>query len=235
MVTPGPPYGDGPKLSGDAAVRLQNLIKQIRHILPFDFYCVVGQPPSAARAVESITFYADNLPDAFRQTYLASRWFESDPVFLAACTALRALRTPEIRTAADSDAVRRTFAEMAETLGPVVAAVALRLRGRLVGVVALWRGGSEFSDDELEFLELVAPALLLTATGQSEVLSGELTARERECLSWTSVGKTAWEIGSILGISEHTAVAHLNSAVRKLDATSRAHAVAEALRRGLID
>ena len=94
----------------------------------------------------------------------------------------------------------------------------------------------EFTDAEVEYLELVAPALHLAALDlPATAPANGLTARERECLAWTSVGKTAWEIGSILGISEHTAVAHLNAAVRKLGAASRAHAVAEALRRGLIE
>jgi LuxR family quorum sensing-dependent transcriptional regulator len=52
---------------------------------------------------------------------------------------------------------------------------------------------------------------------------------------WASLGKTAGEIGHQLGISEITVVAHLNAAIRKLDAVSSCHAVAEALRRGILD
>lgn len=62
----------------------------------------------------------------------------------------------------------------------------------------------------------------------------ELTPRERECLAWTSEGKTAWELGRIFGISEQTAVRHLNDATHKLDCVSKHSAVAKASRRGLI-
>jgi DNA-binding CsgD family transcriptional regulator len=61
-----------------------------------------------------------------------------------------------------------------------------------------------------------------------------LTPRELECLSWTMEGKTAWEVGTILGISERTAVLHVNNAMHKLGATNKHHAVLKALRLGLI-
>lgn len=61
-----------------------------------------------------------------------------------------------------------------------------------------------------------------------------LTRRELECLGWSARGKTAWEIGAILGISESAAKKHLISSSRKLDARTGSHAVAIALSRGLI-
>ncbi len=62
----------------------------------------------------------------------------------------------------------------------------------------------------------------------------ELTPRERECLNWAAHGKSEWEISQILGISEHTSEKHLLNAKTKLGAANRVHAVAEAIRRGLI-
>ncbi|MEM5495009.1 helix-turn-helix transcriptional regulator [Hoeflea sp. AS16] len=62
-----------------------------------------------------------------------------------------------------------------------------------------------------------------------------LTERERECLVWTSVGKTSIEIAQILGLSEHTVNHYLNNAARKFDAVNRTQAVAHGLRFGFID
>lgn len=62
----------------------------------------------------------------------------------------------------------------------------------------------------------------------------QLTPRELECLRWTMDGKTAWEVGQLLGISERTAVLHLNNAMHKLDCTNKHQAVLKALRLGLI-
>jgi LuxR family quorum sensing-dependent transcriptional regulator len=63
---------------------------------------------------------------------------------------------------------------------------------------------------------------------------GVLTEREREVLSWTAAGKTAWDTGGILNIAEDTVNKHVASAMRKLNVCSRAQAVAESIRRGEI-
>jgi len=61
-----------------------------------------------------------------------------------------------------------------------------------------------------------------------------LTPRELEALRWTMEGKTAWEVGAILGISERTAVLHVNNAMHKLGCSNKHQAVLKALRLGLI-
>lgn len=61
-----------------------------------------------------------------------------------------------------------------------------------------------------------------------------LTPREIECLKWAAEGKSEWEIGTILSISEHTADKHLANAHRKLGAANRAQAIANAIRLRLI-
>lgn len=44
----------------------------------------------------------------------------------------------------------------------------------------------------------------------------KLSPRELECLEWAAQGKTAWEIGRILGISRHTVVSYLDTVKEKL-------------------
>ncbi|GAB3625780.1 Transcriptional activator protein LasR [Pandoraea terrae] len=61
-----------------------------------------------------------------------------------------------------------------------------------------------------------------------------LTKRERECLGWVAAGKTSWEIGRILMISEHGVIHHLRNIMRKLNVTSRHRAVHVASAYGLI-
>ncbi|MFE0013743.1 LuxR family transcriptional regulator [Mesorhizobium sp. NPDC059054] len=43
-----------------------------------------------------------------------------------------------------------------------------------------------------------------------------LSPREIECLQWAARGKSAWDIGRILGISQRTAAFHLDNARKKL-------------------
>lgn len=53
-----------------------------------------------------------------------------------------------------------------------------------------------------------------------------LTSREQDAMRFVAEGKTDWEIGVILGVSEATARFHVDNARRKLGAVNRAHAVA---------
>ncbi len=67
-----------------------------------------------------------------------------------------------------------------------------------------------------------------------EPVAIRLTPRESECLRWCADGKSSWEIGMIIGISEHGVSFHLKNAMSKLQVTSRVAAVVKAIRLGLI-
>ncbi len=58
--------------------------------------------------------------------------------------------------------------------------------------------------------------------------------RETDCLHWAAQGKTNWEIGQILKISENTVRYHLKKVFVKLGANSRSSAVSIALHNGVI-
>jgi LuxR family quorum sensing-dependent transcriptional regulator len=62
----------------------------------------------------------------------------------------------------------------------------------------------------------------------------KLSGREVDCLRWTAAGKTAADIGDITGISARTVEHHIQRAAAKLNAVSKAQAVAEAIRRRII-
>lgn len=57
-----------------------------------------------------------------------------------------------------------------------------------------------------------------------------LSRREREILELVSKGMSTDEVAENLGLSAHTVRTHVKNAMRKLEATTRAHAVAIALR-----
>ena len=62
-----------------------------------------------------------------------------------------------------------------------------------------------------------------------------LTSKERETLQWAAAGKSRWETGVLMRISEHGADKHLRSVRVKLGTSTTSFAVAEALRRKIID
>jgi DNA-binding CsgD family transcriptional regulator len=99
--------------------------------------------------------------------------------------------------------------------------------------------------DPAELTRLVADLQLFAVHAQEAALrilvpapveagAPSLTPRELESLRWTMEGKTAWEVGALLGISERTAVLHVNNAMHKLGCVNKHQAVLKALRLGLI-
>src|SRR5690606_33068394 len=58
--------------------------------------------------------------------------------------------------------------------------------------------------------------------------------RELTCLRWAAIGKTSWEMGAILGLTERTVNFHIHNACRKLGVHGRQAAITVALSAGLL-
>lgn len=71
----------------------------------------------------------------------------------------------------------------------------------------------------------------LVFTGKS---SKKITGRESEILQWVHMGKTNWEISSILAISPLTVKNHVQNILRKLDVQNRGQAAVKASKLGLV-
>jgi NarL family two-component system response regulator YdfI len=70
--------------------------------------------------------------------------------------------------------------------------------------------------------------------GEAAARGPALSEREKEVLAGVARGERSKEIAARLGISERTVKAHLDSIFNKLGVDSRAAAVSEALKRGLL-
>jgi LuxR family quorum-sensing system transcriptional regulator CciR len=66
-------------------------------------------------------------------------------------------------------------------------------------------------------------------------MRNELSPREKQCLSWTARGKSSWDTGKILCITENTVKFHLKNAMKKLNTSSRTVAAIRAVQLRLID
>jgi DNA-binding CsgD family transcriptional regulator len=86
----------------------------------------------------------------------------------------------------------------------------------------------------LQLFAVCARESMTSAMTPVEDLPVALAPRELECLRWTMEGKTAWEVGAIVGLAELTVVSYLRNAMRKLGCVSKHQAVVRALRLGLI-
>lgn len=207
-------------------------------------------------------FYLTTAREDFVAGYAAERLYEIDPVARAAklsnvafswSEAVEGLRTGTLAPAM-SDAVSRVmgfasdhgyrdgltipFHGVSRTGSPVSALTTL-----------FWTGTAEEFARTVERVRFPLSMFMFYCNDRIVQLRGvestppsappsagppRLTGRERDCLSWSARGKTAAEIGLILGISENTANFHFKNCMRKLSVHSRSHAVARALALQLI-
>ncbi len=106
------------------------------------------------------------------------------------------------------------------------------------GAVAFYGAGIALDADALCETHAGCFALFAEVAAQRPAGGAQLPSiskREIECLRLTANGFTSEEIAAELGLSVHTANQYLTSSAHKLNAVSRIHAVAKALRAGLID
>lgn len=76
----------------------------------------------------------------------------------------------------------------------------------------------------------------LGAIDEVEGLGGRtLAPREVDCLHWSMMGKTAWETGQILEISERTVTQYIQSAMRKMEVETKIEAVCKAIKLGILN
>ncbi len=105
------------------------------------------------------------------------------------------------------------------------------------GIVVFWGkrlavAGEAMLDAHGRCFALFEAVSLMRIEGEG---GAPMSKRELECLELTAEGLTSAEIAKALGMASNTVDQHLASAMVKLNAVSRVHAVAKAIRFGLID
>ena len=83
--------------------------------------------------------------------------------------------------------------------------------------------------------EVQADLVAAMRRGDHDVPANALTPRELEVLGLIAAGKSAPEIARVLTVSTSTVKTHIRNVFEKLDVNDRAAAVAEGMRRGLLD
>jgi len=174
-----------------------------------------------------------NYPQAWQKHYYSNRYIEIDPTIDAIDR-----DTPyDWEQLANLDARRRRLLEDLRDLG---------IGGGLTVPIHMADGTTflaSFATRAPGEAQRFRPLLSLISAQFLErhvALSGapepsiQLTPRERDCLTWTARGKSAWEIGVLLSVSENTVNFHIKNACAKLDSNGRMLGVVRAITLGLI-
>ncbi|MCO6393271.1 hypothetical protein GTW25_19820 [Aliihoeflea aestuarii] len=196
---------------------------------------IMTRLPVAGADVEPLVI-SNKWPAAWSDRYREQAYFADDPVSCWSLTRNRAFRWADAQSSRSDVRARQIEAESRDV--GLVDGLGFPIRNAAHCQAVISLGTSERVDmsvGEIALLEIAANYFFLR--GQ-EVMArphrprGKLTPREREILHWCGAGKSAWEIGEILSISEGTVKLHRKAAIRKLDASNTTHALTIAISLG---
>ncbi|MBV2142338.1 autoinducer binding domain-containing protein [Falsochrobactrum sp. TDYN1] len=219
----------------------ENLFEQVRlyaEKLGFPYISYIMCVPSLTSVAHWIRF--EELPEGWQKHYAARKYAEIDPVIKRGASSIEPLvwsprlfaEAPQLWSDAQEYGLKTGISQ------PCWAA-----RG-VFGILSFMRDKPILSAGEISMLrrqmQIVTNLLHLSmyehldVPGISCVSEVNLTAREREILRWTSEGKTAEIIGTILNISTRTVNFHISNVLTKLVSVNKVQAVAKARTFGLL-
>lgn len=191
-----------------------------------------GSVPSFTRKPSSLQWF---------EQYMANRYMDIDPVLLLAPTRRTPFSWDEVENLQHLSPRQRQIMRESRDAG-LKSGLSIPIHGpQGEGYVVSLASDVDGVDPtpHLRALQVLAVQFQL-ATSQVQAEAEQpppafhLTERERECLTWTARGKSAWAISRILNVSEHTINFHLKSAMKKLGTANRVAAVVLSIRTGLI-
>lgn len=181
----------------------------------------------------------NRFPPGYRKSYLDNEWDTIDPIVHHIGRATRPFLWSDVLARSDLNQPQRKFIQDCRDLG-VHSGFTIPMHGPRSDVDLISVSLRDQKKTETNRLALVHAFTVQYRTRLSE-LQGDpvvtlqpLTLKETECLNWCKEGKTNWEIGEILSISEKTVEFHLSNTIKKLGVSNRITAVVKALQLGLI-
>ncbi|OAP38627.1 LuxR family transcriptional regulator [Sinorhizobium americanum] len=182
-----------------------------------------------------------NYPVEWQERYLKMRYDRIDPIIKRSRKRAGAFQWSEVYDDASTTNQERRVFDEAATFG-LRSGISVPLHdpnGSIAIMSFAFPKDREFQDRTGTYLELAAfhfhvrLTKLASLDGADE--APDLSSREKECILWAAKGKSSWEVGTILGISENTVNFHIKNAMRKLDTGSRTTAAIKAITFGIID
>ncbi len=198
----------------------------------FESFIMTGLP-TAGYDVEPLVI-ANRWPEGWTSRYREQAYFADDPVSKWSMTKVRPFKWSDAwHMHMETDRVRQINGEAASFGVRHGIAYPLRSIGGWQAVISLASahpldigpGGEALLHTASIYFHMRAMELM---SGSRQV--AKLTPRECEILRWTAVGKSAWEIGEVLSLSEDTVKNHLRAIRAKFDVATTLQAVMIALR-----
>jgi len=216
---------------------LFNKLHTITSNLGFEFCSYGLKVPLPSSASQYVLI--SNYPRSWEQKYVSENYFSQDPTVAHGLT-----RSIPLHWSAAQQHQHLAFWEEARHYQLNHGWCLSSQRGpNAIGLLSVSRSSEYISTTELEHIE--NKLIWLTQLAHESMtrffsekclpdIHRALTAREKETLRWTALGKTYVEISMILNIDTRTVKFHLVNAMRKLQASNKAEAAVKASLLGLL-
>lgn len=187
---------------------------------------------------ELITY---GISDEWNEIYRQRGFIGSDPLIIAALAlerplswkcAIDWLKEHDLHGAEVSE-YRSLSIEHGLKYGYVVGKKA-HIITQTTAVTSVTTGEKPITETQSRILDKLLPHLNEILVRPGIVRVPRLSEREMEVLKWAKIGKSNWEVSVILNISERTVKFHMRNIYRKLEVTNKSHAIAKAMKLGIV-
>lgn len=216
----------------------RTLMTKLKTLIAYDFAtCLVCKKEKSGR-IQSLDIVNVNYPSEWVELYVTRNYRQIDPILN------ENFQNFSLQYWADTYQKKpppKTFLSLAEDFGLDRGYThgARNFTGEEGSLFSLSGRTIEHSERTVTILNVTIPhlhqALCRAVKHVNTRTVGSLSPREKEVLKWMKEGKSTWEISMILRLSERTVHFHAQNIMHKLDASSRAHAVAIAMEEGILD
>lgn len=226
---------------------LETLLADVTRDMGFDFYALIHHVDLSAYSAD-LQHMTDggllaltNYPESWVEAYLARNIVANDPVLLASQRTSVGFIWEDMGRLIKVTPVHRAITEDTRRAGLAQGfTVPAHIPGEAYGSCNFAvRTGRSLPVRNLPFAQLIgafafeaARKLLLRTQPTRRAPAGQLSDRQLQCLALVARGKTDWEIGKILGISEETVKRHLARSRAHYDVPKRIQVVTRAIFEG---
>lgn len=219
---------------------LRGLVPRLKQLVPFDNAAAALSRLGPTGSIECSHIINVSYPEEWIEIYASNCYFKIDPIFIENFSRFGLQHWKD--TYKKHNAPKKFLYHAIEYgLKDGYTHGMRNHRGNTGSLLSLSGGLIEPDERTGAILNIVIPHIhqAIVKVAGPHNLVGEaalrrISCRETEILRWLRDGKDAWEISSILNISQRTVKFHIHNAMAKLDSASRAQAVAVALERKLI-
>jgi DNA-binding CsgD family transcriptional regulator len=215
------------------------LVKQVSDTLSlFGVSSFSAVKMGAISTPDSIELRISNATSGWATHYIENGYAQYDPFVPWVFQTTKAASWIDLGSKTIDPKQKRLFGEQQEFLPGDGLVVPIHSPSGLVWVIVMTGRNPNFSDKARPVLRLIAYYFfeLLFELEEAEddwrPKLSPLTHRQTECLKWVSQGKSDWEIGQILNISQGTAHRHVERAKTRLDVSTRMQAAILAWKSG---